>query len=137
MLGVPPSIGEQFSRLPDGTKRPDLVLSHRAFILFSQDKYTEALEYLTELVTLFPDSVSVMNNLAICHLYIGNVGQGSSFLESFMVSHPSLGGSSPQVLFNLCSMFDLADSSVAKKRSLLKVIVQGCGDNFDLESMKL
>lgn len=113
------------------------MLSNRAFVLFSQDKFNEAAEYLTDLVTLYPDSVSVMNNLAICHLYSGNVGQGSSFLESFMVTHPTLGGSRPELIFNLSSMFDLADSSISKKRALLKVIIHGCGDNFEGEAMKI
>ncbi|KAJ3344149.1 Trafficking protein particle complex subunit 12 [Kappamyces sp. JEL0680] len=138
LLGLPPSVkGSDFSRLPNTFPRPDLVLSQRAFLLFAQDKINNAMEYFTELLTLMPESDSAINNLAMCHLYCGNVGQGSSFLESFMVTHPTFGGKRPELLFNLASMYDLSDSSLAKKRALLKVIIRGCGDDFDPNSLKL
>lgn len=123
--------------LPSDFPRAELVLAQRGFILFSQDKFAEALGFFTDLLTLMPDSPSAINNVAICHLYAGNVGQAASFLESFMVSHPQLGGDRPELLFNLNSMYDLTDSSLQKKRALLKVIIQGCGDDFDPDCMKL
>jgi tetratricopeptide (TPR) repeat protein len=137
LLGLCSSDESTFVNLPTTFARPDLVLSQRGFVLFAQDKYVEALQYFTELLTLLPDNPSVMNNVAVCHLYSGNVGQAASFLESFMVGHPKEGSNYPELLFNLASMYDLTDSSLSKKRSLLKTILHGCGDDFDPDCLKL
>ena len=137
-MGIPTAASdEEFSRLPNNLVRPDIILSNRAFLLIAKDRYKEAIPYFTDLLTLMPESASAINNLAVCHLYSGDVGQGASFLESFLVTHPTLGGSRPEMVFNLTSMYDLTDSSVAKKRALLKVLVQGCGDDFDATVLKL
>jgi thioredoxin-like negative regulator of GroEL len=136
-LGICASDQKEFGDLPLTFARPELILSQRGFILFAQDKFVEAQQYFTELLTLLPDNASVMNNVAVCHLYAGNVGQAASFLESFMVSHPQLGAHHPEILFNLTSMYDLTDSSLTKKRALLKVILNGCGDDFDPNCLKL
>lgn len=73
----------------------------------------------------------------MCHLYSGDVIQGASFLESFLVTHPTLSGTKREMIFNLTSMYDLTDSSLAKKRTLLKTLALGCGDDFDPTVMKL
>lgn len=101
-----------FVRLPPVFERPDLILSNRGFHFFSLDNFQEAIGYFTDLLTLTPDSPSAINNLAMCHLYSGNVGQGSSFLESFMVTHPALGGTRPEILSNLSASILPFNSSV-------------------------
>lgn len=127
----------EYIRLPNSFERPDLVLFHRALILFALDKCKEAIGNLTDLLSLMPDSAHAVNCLSLFHLYSGDVTQGSNFLESFLITHPLIGGKNPQMIFNLTSMYDLTDSSLAKKRALMKVIIQGCGDDFDPSIMKL
>jgi tetratricopeptide (TPR) repeat protein len=123
--------------IPESCERPDLVLTNRGLLLFALDKPLDAAKYFTILITLRPESSTAINNLAICYLYAGNVVQASSFLESFLVSNPHLGGSCAELISNLASMYDLTDSSLAKKKALLKVIIQSCGDNFDPQCLKL
>jgi hypothetical protein len=123
--------------MPAPNQRPDLVLSHRGCFHLAQDQFTDAITSFIELARLYPDSVSAVNNLALCHLFSGNVSQASSYLESFLVTHPTVGGSRADALRNLVAMYDLTDSSYTKKRALLKVIIQGCGDNFDPDALKI
>lgn len=106
-------------------------------ILFAIDKPLDAAKYFTILITLRPESSTAINNLAICYLYAGNVIQASNFLESFLISNPHLGGSNPELISNLASMYDLTDSSLTKKKALIKAIIQSCGDNFDTQCLKL
>jgi tetratricopeptide (TPR) repeat protein len=122
---------DSLAPLPSNYEYSSLVLSNRGFLYFANDRTNEALRCFTELLGNEPISPSLINNVALCHLFSGNVGQAANFLESYIVSHPEVGGANGQLLFNLCSMFDLTDSSMQKKRALLRVIIPGCGDDFD------
>ncbi|KAJ3330012.1 hypothetical protein HDU76_006666 [Blyttiomyces sp. JEL0837] len=139
---------------PFECKRPELVLSNRAFYAIAADADWEtACRYLTELVSINApsadsspesnmanpgDKAGAINNLAVCHLYMGNVGQALSFLETLAVENPSLAGGCPSLLFNLATLYDLADQSLERKRRLLgTVVASGAGDDLETACLKM
>ncbi|KAJ3293849.1 Trafficking protein particle complex subunit 12 [Borealophlyctis nickersoniae] len=118
--------------------RPDLVLANRAFLHMSESEWEQASAALTELLTIHPSPPTCVNNLAICQLYLGNVGQAISFLESIAVEMPAKAGVSEELVFNLCTLYDLTDQSAERKRKLFGgVVAKYAGDDFAVENIKL
>ncbi|TPX71411.1 hypothetical protein SpCBS45565_g01058 [Spizellomyces sp. 'palustris'] len=118
--------------------RHDLVLSNRAFLHMAEGEWESAVNCLTQLLGLNPTSVVCVNNLALCQLYTGNVGQAVSFLDSIAIDMPRKAGVCEELLFNLCSLYDLTDMSVERKRKLLgSVVSRFAGDDFDPACLKL
>jgi tetratricopeptide (TPR) repeat protein len=123
-------------------ERPELVLSNRAFVAIADNDWESAVKYFTNLLNL-PDrtgarTATVMNNLAVCHLYTGNVSQSLSFLETVSVEMPSIAGGCAPLLFNLATLYDLADQSMERKRRMLgTVVAAGAGDDLDPGCLKM
>ncbi|KAI8811591.1 hypothetical protein BJ742DRAFT_736529 [Cladochytrium replicatum] len=118
--------------------RPDLVLMNLGFLHMAEGEFEQAVSVLTELLTMDPQNAVAVNNLAVCQLYMGNVGQAISFLESIAIDMPTKAGICHPLLFNLSTLFDLTDQSKErKKRLLLNVVVKHAGDNFSADSLKL
>ncbi|KAI8915049.1 hypothetical protein BC831DRAFT_388224, partial [Entophlyctis helioformis] len=118
--------------------RPDLVLSHRGFLHMAEGEFEAGAACFMDLLSRLPTYTAAVNNLAICHLYMGNVGQAASFLESLMGESPKTAGVSEDLVFNLCTMYDLTEHSLDKKRKLLANVVSlNAGDDFSAEMLKL
>ncbi|KAI9104534.1 hypothetical protein DFS34DRAFT_575911, partial [Phlyctochytrium arcticum] len=125
-------------RDPSLTKRPDLLLGNEAFLRMSEGDWERAVITLTQLLGLNPSSAVWVNNLALCQLYTGNVGQAVSFLDSIAIDMPRKAGVCEELLFNLCSLYDLTDLSIERKRKLLATVVsRSAGDDFDPACLKL
>ena len=124
--------------LPPDVQRPELILSNRAFLFFAEGEFKAAVNCLSDAVTRVSDFRKGVNNMALCHLYMGNVNQASSFLESVAVESPSIVVTMHEVIFNLCTIYDLTEHSLEKKRKLIKnVISQYAGDDFATENLKI
>ncbi|KAI8996702.1 hypothetical protein BC832DRAFT_535314 [Gaertneriomyces semiglobifer] len=122
----------------DASVRPDLVLSNSACIFMCDGDWERAAAYLTQLLTLNPSSAVCVNNLALCQLYSGNVSQAVSFLDSSIIDVPKKAGVAEQILFNLCSLYDLMDVSHERKKLLVtNVLSRFVGDDFDPSCLKL
>jgi trafficking protein particle complex subunit 12 len=119
---IPLGIFEEFL---DDLMFPELIYTNRGLLNFSAGHHEVAIKYFSTLLSVKPD------------LYSGNVSQASSFLESFIVSNPKVAVLNAEMVSNLVSMYDLTDSSSIKKKALLKVIIQDCGDDFEPDCMKL
>ena len=116
--------------------RPDLVLSNRGFLMFVAEKYEIAQEYFTRLIELYPFSPNAVNNLALCYLYDGDVGNAARTIESFIAKNGKLGASNAQLISNLKSLYDLADPSNLRKSATLKLLIPEIGDDFDSTFIK-
>lgn len=123
--------------LPIDYSRYDLVLSNRAYLLMADGRFSEALGPLLELISKSPSDITAVNNLAVCQLHAGNVGQASSFLESIVIDYPRHAATDERLIFNLASMFDLGELTMDKKRRIMKIVGNNAGDDFDADCFKL
>ncbi|KAI9199536.1 uncharacterized protein BJ171DRAFT_517865 [Polychytrium aggregatum] len=104
----------------------------------AQSQIQDAIATFTSLITLDPTNATAVNNLAICQLYGGNVGQAVSFLESCAVAMPQKAGICEPLVFNLATLYDLMDLSLDRKKKLLaQVVAKHGGDNFKIDQIKL
>ncbi|TPX38647.1 hypothetical protein SeMB42_g06618 [Synchytrium endobioticum] len=118
--------------------KPTLVLMSRALLAMSEGDFSGAASHLTDLITMDPTHPSAVNNLAVCLLYLGNVSQAVSFLESMAIERPTVAGACEALCFNLVTLYDLADSSASRKLRLLGTVVAiGSGESFDVDQLKL
>ncbi|KAJ3088147.1 Trafficking protein particle complex subunit 12, partial [Quaeritorhiza haematococci] len=84
------------------------------------------------------DTCTTVNNLALCQLYMGNVNQACSFLESLAVEQPTRAGVCEVLVGNLCTLYELGESAVERKKRVLSGVVSRCGgDDFGTECLKL
>ncbi|KAJ3117326.1 Trafficking protein particle complex subunit 12 [Nowakowskiella sp. JEL0407] len=118
--------------------RPDLVLMNRAYLHMAENDWESSTSLLTELLTIDPSNAVAVNNLAVSQLYMGNVGQAISFLESIAIDMPATAGVCESLLFNLATLFDLTDQSTERKKKILaNVVSKYAGDDFAVECLKL
>ncbi|KAJ3013747.1 Trafficking protein particle complex subunit 12 [Thoreauomyces humboldtii] len=120
---------------------PSTHLAHLAFLNIADGQFESALPSLTTLLAAHTlndaTATTNVNNLALAHLYTGNVTQAVSFLDSVVVDHPARATACEDLLFNLCSLYDLCDCSVERKRRLVAgVVAVHAGDGFDTACLK-
>ncbi|KAJ8324404.1 Trafficking protein particle complex subunit 12 [Batrachochytrium dendrobatidis] len=126
-------------QVPLDIPRADLILSHRGMLCLAEGEYDQAISYFTESVTRSPLPLPILiNNLALAQLYSGNVNQAASFLESLSAERPKVVASTPGLVFNLCTLYDLVERSLEKKRRFLADVVGVYGgDDFASENIKV
>lgn len=131
-LGLEPNeeIDPEFSR-------SDIILTNRAMLMVGEGDFITAMKLFTDLVSRFPAACTAINNLGVCQLLAGNVGQGASFIENLIVDNPAIAGTCEALIMNLSSMYDLTERTAEKKRRLLKMMAKVCGDDFDCEVLRM
>ena len=112
------------------------TLVDSALILITQNSYPEALALLTQASHIQPDNFMVLNNMAVCLLYLGKVKESVALMETTVRQNipQSL---QENVLLNLSSVIELENSDGSKKNALLKLISEYKGDGVNLASLKL
>ncbi|KAJ3206347.1 hypothetical protein HDU67_008239 [Dinochytrium kinnereticum] len=116
----------------------DVVLANRAFLAIADGDWESAAQSLNDLIARDPSNATAINNLAVCHLYMGDVSRAISFLESVIVEMPRTAGANTSMLFNVSTLFDLADRSLERKQRLItNVISKSAGDDLDVACLKL
>ena len=79
----------------------------------------------------------LVNNISVCHLYLGRLQEGLAFLESRLTSQPDLLLHETPIL-NLCTLYELESSYAGqKKRSILDLVSQFKGDGINTACLKL
>ncbi|KAI8589627.1 hypothetical protein BDZ88DRAFT_417480 [Geranomyces variabilis] len=136
-VGNIPAARAAFARHPGAA--PTTRLANQAFLDLAEGAFPESLEPLTNLLAAQASaSPTHFNNVALAHLYTGNVTQAVSFLDSIVVEQPQRAASCEELLFNLCSLYDLCDCSVERKRKLVAgVVAKWAGDSFNPACLKL
>jgi Tfp pilus assembly protein PilF len=130
-------IDEDCVIVPNEISRSDLLLSNRGLLLIAQGEFKKASSIFSDLVSRVPEVCFPMNNLGICYLLDGNVGQASGFLENMIIDNAIKAGTCESLVFNLSSMYDLTEHTSEKKRRILKSIAKVCGDDFDAECLRI
>ncbi|KAJ3146992.1 Trafficking protein particle complex subunit 12 [Geranomyces michiganensis] len=137
-VGNIPAARAAFARHP--TAAPTTRLANQAFLDLAEGAFPESLAPLTNLLASSSSAASPtnFNNVALAHLYTGNVTQAVSFLDSIVVEQPQRAASCEELLFNLCSLYDLCDCSVERKTKLVAgVVAKWAGDGFAPACLKL
>jgi len=82
------------------------------------------------------NNLAASSNLAICYLYLGNLKQAITTLETVLKKNPSL-FVNETLLFNLSTLYELeSDQHMEKKKALLKLASAYLGDQFNVDCLK-
>ncbi|TPX60692.1 hypothetical protein PhCBS80983_g01653 [Powellomyces hirtus] len=127
----------------NSTSSSPTALANSAFLSIAEGLFSTALPPLTALLAHATtdqqptEQATHVNNLALAHLYTGNVSQAVSFLDSVVVDQPRRAAACEDLLFNLTSLYDLCDCSVDRKRKLVAgVVARFAGDGFNTACLK-
>jgi len=108
-----------------------------AFLSMANGNYANALSSLQQALEASPDNPLVVNNIAVCYLYLGKLKEGLAFLESHVTSDPS-SMLQETLILNLCTLYELESSYAGqKKRALLDMVGRVKGDSLNTACLKL
>eukprot|EP00795_Rhopilema_esculentum_P007846 gene7846-13724_t len=107
------------------------------FVALAEGRYSEAFENFQSVTKLDPENSSAYNNAAVALLFQGKVKEASNLLETLIWKSPK-GNLHEDVVFNLCTIYELETSrALQKKQKLLDLVCRHCGDGFNVQSLKL
>ena len=116
--------------------KSDHLLDAAALAIANNDFQT-ALETFQKVDQMNPGRPMVVNNIAVCYLYLGKLKEGLNFLESRITSNPTAYLYETPIL-NLCTLYELESSYAGqKKRSILDLVSQYKGDGIAVNCLKL
>lgn len=96
----------------------------------------DSLKQFMEVFNLDKSNVDTMNNIALCHLFMGNVNNALTFLEDLILSNPK-GALNEIVLQNLSFFYTIINNRVTEKKiRLLQTIIDHADDSLLSEVIK-
>eukprot|EP01125_Pyxidicula_operculata_P012542 TRINITY_DN411_c4_g1_i1.p1 TRINITY_DN411_c4_g1~~TRINITY_DN411_c4_g1_i1.p1 ORF type:complete len:479 (+),score=109.79 TRINITY_DN411_c4_g1_i1:195-1439(+) len=136
-----------------------LILNIRGLQSFSKGIYGTAVNNYQKILELDEgNNAMAVNNLSVCHLYNGQLHQGIKVIENYILNDTakhlspsfilgSLNSSSivdgdveslETLVFNLCTLYDLAyNDSISKRKTLFQQMHPHLPDNFDVNHFRL
>lgn len=120
------------------TSAPDLrELIDRGLLAVSQNAFSEGLEFFQKAADIDPANIMVLNNMAVCHLYLGRLREALSILENALTSNPTQ-GLHEALLLNMSTLIEFESSHCnQKKLGLLKMLARYKGDGVSVGCLKL
>ncbi|KAK3909262.1 Trafficking protein particle complex subunit 12 [Frankliniella fusca] len=117
---------------------PDLrEFIDRGLLAVSQNAFHEALESFQKAADIDPANIMVLNNMAVCHLYLGRLREALSILENALTSNPTQ-GLHEALLLNMSTLIEFESSHCnQKKLGLLKMLARYKGDGVSVGCLKL
>nr|CAB3267221.1 trafficking protein particle complex subunit 12-like [Phallusia mammillata] len=125
------------------------LFTNRGFLYLGANKWDEALQQFGEALKLAPHNLEVLNNKAVCLLYLCRLKDAIATLESAInISSESVSSPKPSTqhqpitfegaLNNLVTLYELESTrSFAKKQMLLQQMALTVGDGFDVTCLKM
>ncbi|TRY61260.1 hypothetical protein TCAL_04212 [Tigriopus californicus] len=108
-----------------------------AHLSIGNSDFPNALNHFKKADDLNPDNPTVMNNIALCHIYCGSLKEGLDYLEARITRKPHL-ILHETVILNLCTIYELESSYASqKKRAILDLVSQYKGDGINAACLKL
>ncbi|XP_049764255.1 trafficking protein particle complex subunit 12 [Schistocerca cancellata] len=117
---------------------PDLrELIDRGLMAVAQNAFQEAYECFQKASGLDPDNIMLVNNMAVCLLYLGRLRDALMLMEGGVRANPAR-GLHESVLLNICTLYEL-QSSLCNQRKLgmLALLGRYKGDGAYVGSLKL
>ena len=95
-------------------------------------RYVEAYKTLVEANDLIPENPVIVNNMAFCLFYSGNLSAAISLIEGHLNTQTAnCLGLSESMIFNLCNLYELESArALQKKLALLHRLNTTVGDGF-------
>ncbi|RNA21317.1 trafficking particle complex subunit 12-like [Brachionus plicatilis] len=112
-------------------------LLNLSFLKIINHQYKEAFDYLQEADQLAPHNSTILNNMAFCLFYSGNLIEAIKLIESKIHLNPAK-YLNESLLFNLCTLYELESSkALQKKQNLLFWLNVYAGDGFNETCLQL
>ncbi|EFX69564.1 hypothetical protein DAPPUDRAFT_62103, partial [Daphnia pulex] len=112
-------------------------LTDAGLVAIAQNAFAEALGYLQQALTLQPDNPVLVNNTAVCLLYVGRMRDAMLLLEENLGTKPETMIRDETVL-NVCTLYELESSLTAQRKlGMLRLASQWKNDNLNVASFKL
>eukprot|EP00164_Ancoracysta_twista_P008657 GFYU01012583.1.p1 GENE.GFYU01012583.1~~GFYU01012583.1.p1 ORF type:complete len:498 (+),score=95.01 GFYU01012583.1:182-1495(+) len=109
----------------------ETMLMNRGLSNVCRGQYATAADEFQAVISQNSDHISAAMNFAICCLYMCQLPRAIATLEGLIKSDP-LNNVNETVLFNLCTLYDLASENTAEKKKTLEELVKRYGtDDID------
>lgn len=112
-------------------------LVDQGLVNVAQNAYQEAYDCFQKASLLDPSNIMILNNMAVCLLYMGQLKNALTILTTAIDCNPSL-ALHEAFLINVCTLFELESSHCNQnKLSLLRQIAKYRGDAINVSCLKL
>ncbi|CAB3362278.1 Hypothetical predicted protein [Cloeon dipterum] len=129
------SAAESFFSSCDPAETRSIV--DRGLVAITQNAFQEAFEIFGKALVKEPNNVLVINNMAICLLYMGKLKDSIKLLEDALQNNP-VGGLHESILLNICTLYELESTvCLEQKLSILKLLTHYKGDGINMACLKL
>ncbi|KAK6624570.1 hypothetical protein RUM44_011429 [Polyplax serrata] len=106
-------------------------------LLLTQSNFQEAYHMFEKAYKLQPQSITAINNMSVCLLYLGRLKDSVLLLEEALQRYPTLAVHESLIL-NLCTLYELQSSVCSQpKMKLLSLVSQYKGDGMNVGCIKL
>ncbi|XP_067144148.1 trafficking protein particle complex subunit 12 isoform X1 [Centruroides vittatus] len=125
------------SSLPKETWHEVEELVNKAMMAIAQNGYADAYNYYKQAYSLDSNKPMLLNNMAICLLYMGKLKEALALLEK------TVQGNTPMclhdgIIFNICTLYELESSqSFSRKQTMLNLVAKHASDNFNTWCLKI
>jgi len=113
------------------------TLMNRGYLSLAQEQYKAAIESFEGVLKIQPQNIAAANNRSVCWLYTCELSKAISSLEEIIQKDPE-NNLDESLIFNLCTMYDLAsDRSADKKKNIMGLVAKFASDSFDFRVLKI
>lgn len=139
LLGDVSAAEKQFADGRENFQNPtnSRELTDRGLMAVAQNAFQEAYNCFKKASALEPANVMLINNMAVCLLYNGQLQAAVHLLESAVVRNPTK-GLQEALLLNICTLYELHTThSTQPKLHLLRQLNRYKGDAIAVQCLKL
>ncbi|KAL2743070.1 hypothetical protein V1477_008559 [Vespula maculifrons] len=112
-------------------------LVDRGLIAVAKNSFQEAFNYFQTASTMDPSNVMLLNNMAVCLLYTGQLKAAVHLYENAVARNPMKSLQEP-ILLNMCTSYELHTNHCKQtKLHLLRQLNKYKGDAIDIQCLKL
>lgn len=112
-------------------------LVDRGLIAVAKNSFQEAFNYFQTASTMDPSNVMLINNMAVCLLYTGQLKAAVHLYENAVARNPMKSLQEP-ILLNMCTSYELHTNHCKQtKLHLLRQLNKYKGDAIDIQCLKL
>ncbi|KAI7848126.1 hypothetical protein BDC45DRAFT_450779 [Circinella umbellata] len=123
------------------TKNPAIIETiqmNKAFLSMANGEWRQAAQTLRGVLSTNKENLLVINNLAVCHVYMGEIGIAIELLSTMISQNPTSAGTSETAIMNLCTLYELRyDPAIHYKVNIMKQVARWVGDSFQADCIKL
>jgi len=120
-----------------GNPDPFVVRINFANLAIFANNYAEALAEFQAALQIQPENSMLINNIAVCHLYLGRLQEAIYLLESKIGENPKK-FLNESLVMNLATLYELSSAySLHKKQNILATLNANFGDAFKSDCLKM